>query len=47
MVDARANDCCMKIEPTNHTNKDNLVFSSLFKAKATTIKEALARWVSL
>uniref|UniRef100_A0A452TUH4 Dynein axonemal light chain 1 n=1 Tax=Ursus maritimus TaxID=29073 RepID=A0A452TUH4_URSMA len=43
MVDAKANNRCMKIESTNHTNKDTLV-SSPFKAKATTIKEALARW---
>lgn len=34
----------MKFESTNHTNKASFVSSPLFKAKATTIKEALTRW---
>ena len=46
MVDAEASNHCVEIESPNHTNKDTLV-SSPFKAKATTIKEALARWVSV
>lgn len=47
MVDIKTNNYCMKIDSTYYTNKDSLVFPSLLKAKATTIKEALARWVSI